>query len=97
MIVYLDGDYSALPGEMARLLAPLQADQADLVLGSWVAWRHWRSAPATPPARGQCGFAMLVRLFYGAQLTDAGPSRAIRSDLLRQLALQEEPLAGLRK
>ena len=31
VLVYLDGDYSSLPAEMPRLLAPLAAGEADLV------------------------------------------------------------------
>ena len=36
ILVYLDGDGSFLPAEMARLIEPLRADFADLVLGSRV-------------------------------------------------------------
>src|SRR5438128_214667 len=35
-LVFMDGDLSFAPDEMSRLLAPLQAGAADLVLGSRV-------------------------------------------------------------
>ena len=58
ILVYLDGDGSFLPAEMARLIEPVRADAADLVLGSRVlgtsrpAPCRRTSAPATgwPPA-----------------------------------------------
>src|SRR5439155_13102205 len=37
VVVFLDGDYSDRPAEMPRLVAPLRAGQADLVIGSRLA------------------------------------------------------------
>lgn len=89
LIVYLDGDYSALPAEMPRLLAPLKTGSADLVLGSRVLGQI--ASGAMPPHQrlGNRLFAALVRLLYGVRVTDAGPYRAIRADLLRKLDMQE--------
>jgi glycosyltransferase involved in cell wall biosynthesis len=88
-IVYLDGDYSALPTEMARLIAPLQADRADLVLGSRVLGQIASGAMPAHQRVGNRVFATLVRLIYGVRLTDAGPYRAIRATLLREINMQE--------
>ncbi len=89
VLVYLDGDYSALPAEMPRLLAPLQAGKADLVLGSRVLGQMTSGAMPSHQRVGNQVFAMLVRLLYGVRVTDAGPYRAIRAALLREINMQE--------
>ena len=61
ILVYLDGDGSFLPAEMARLIEPLRAGAADLVLGSrcWGTSRPARcrrtSVSATGWPRAWCG------------------------------------------
>jgi glycosyltransferase involved in cell wall biosynthesis len=89
VIVYLDGDYSALPTELPRLLTPLQAGRADLVLGSRVLGQIASGAMPSHQRVGNQVFATLVRLLYSVRLTDAGPYRAIRATLLHELNLQE--------
>ena len=88
-LVFIDGDFSFAPDEMPRLLAPLQAGLADLVLGS-------RSlggiAPGSmpPPQRfGNWLVARLMRWQYRLPVTDLGPYRAIRRDLLATLDMRE--------
>lgn len=88
-IVYLDGDYSSLPAEMPRLLEPLAAGTADLVLGSRALGEI--SAGAMPPHQrwGNALSSRLITLLYGVRVTDLGPYRAVRSDLLRALGMRE--------
>ena len=38
---------------------------------------------------GNCLAASLIRLLYGLEITDLGPFRAARADVLRALALKE--------
>ena len=47
VVVFLDGDYSDRPAEMPRLLAPLRAGVADLVVGSRLAGTRRPGAMAT--------------------------------------------------
>ena len=89
ILVYLDGDGSFLPAEMPRLIEPLRADFADLVLGSRVLGHI--AAGAMPPHQrfGNWLAATLMRGLYRVQVTDLGPYRAIHRDLLGELEMCE--------
>ncbi|MFZ0285512.1 MAG: glycosyltransferase family 2 protein [Terriglobales bacterium] len=89
VVVFLDGDYSDRPSELPILLAPIVEGRADIVLGSRLQGR--RSAGALPwhQVLGNRLAAGLVRLLYGVKITDLGPFRAGRADVLRALALEE--------
>lgn len=93
IVVFLDGDYSDRPSELPVLLAPIIENRADIVLGSRL--QKQRSAGALPwhQAFGNRLAAALIRLFYGLKITDLGPFRAGRADVLRALGL-EEPTYG---
>ena len=89
VVVFLDGDYSDRPAELPILLAPILQGRADITLGSRLQDR--RSAAALPwhQVLGNRLAASLIRLLYGLQISDLGPFRAARADVLRALALQE--------
>lgn len=89
VLVFLDADGSFDPAEVPELLAPIEAGQAELVLGSRT--KGGMEPGAMPPhARfGNWLVAGLMRLLYGLHVTDLGPFRAIRADLLDRLAMQE--------
>ncbi|MBZ5655407.1 MAG: glycosyltransferase family 2 protein [Acidobacteriia bacterium] len=97
VVVFLDGDYSDRPSELPLLLAPIiggPADgpvegRADIVLGSRLQGR--RSAGALPwhQVFGNRLAAGLIRLLYGVEISDLGPFRAGRAEVLRALALEE--------
>src|ERR1700757_1430413 len=89
VVVFLDGDYSDRPSELPILLAPIIEGRADITLGSRLQGR--RSAGALPwhQALGNRLAAGLIRLLYGVEITDLGPFRAARADVLRALALEE--------
>jgi len=89
VLVYMDGDFSSLPSEITRLLDPIQRNEADLVLGSR-ALGHIASGAMLPHQRfGNWLSARLMSRLYRVNVTDLGPFRAIRSDLLRDLNMQE--------
>ena len=89
VVVFLDGDYSDRPSELSILLAPITEGLADITLGSRL--RERRSFEALPwhQVFGNRLAASLIRLLYGLQITDLGPFRAGRADVLRALALEE--------
>ena len=93
VVVFLDGDYSDRPSELPILLAPIMEGRADVTLGSRL--QNQRSAAALPwhQVFGNRLAASLIRLLYGVEITDLGPFRAGRADVLRALAL-EEPTYG---
>jgi hypothetical protein len=89
ILVFLDGDYSFAPSDLPSLLAPIDENRADLVLGSR-ALGH--IAPGAMPPHQRFGNQMVSRLMnilYGLSITDLGPYRAIRRSLLVQLDMQE--------
>lgn len=86
--VFMDGDGSFDPAEMPSLLQPILTDEADLVLGT----RAARIAPGSMPPHQLFGnrlVSALMRLLYGLEVTDLGPYRAIRRDLLLTLDMCE--------
>lgn len=87
VLVFMDGDGSFDPGELRSLLGPLLQDQADLVLGS----RMRREGIVMPSHQrfGNLLFAWLLRQRFGLKLTDLGPYRAIRRELLLALDMRE--------
>lgn len=89
VVVFLDGDYSDRPSELPILLAPIIDGRADITLGSRLHDR--RSAAALPwhQVFGNRLAARLIRMLYGLEITDLGPFRAARADVLRALALEE--------
>jgi len=93
IVVFLDGDYSDRPSELPILLAPIIEGRADIVLGSRL--QKQRAAGALPwhQVFGNRLAAGMIRVLYGLQITDLGPFRAGRADVLRALAL-EEPTYG---
>lgn len=89
LVVFLDGDYSFLPAELPVVLSPVLDGRADLCLGSrWLG----RIAPGAMPPQQRFGNWLTARLMnwlYGLHLTDIGPYRVIRADLLAALEMQE--------
>jgi len=89
VVVFLDGDYSDRPSELPILLAPILEGRADITLSSRL--HEPRSAGALPwhQVFGNRLAAKLIRLFYGLKISDLGPFRAGRAEVLRALALEE--------
>jgi glycosyltransferase involved in cell wall biosynthesis len=83
--VFLDADGSQRPEEIPLVLNPILAGRADLVLGARrLAGRHPRHAAA-----GTRLVARYVAWRWRVPITDFGPLRAIRADLLRRLDMRE--------
>jgi glycosyltransferase involved in cell wall biosynthesis len=89
IVVFLDGDYSDRPSELPILLEPIIKRDADITLGSRLREQRIRAALPWHQAFGNRLAAGLIRLLYGLAITDLGPFRAGRADVLRALALEE--------
>lgn len=89
VVVFLDGDYSDRPSELPTLLAPITEGRADITLGSRLHRRNSTGALPWHQAFGNRLAASLIRLLYGLKISDLGPFRAGRADVLRALALEE--------
>jgi glycosyltransferase involved in cell wall biosynthesis len=89
IVVFLDGDYSDRPAELPRLLEPIVQKQADVVLGSRLGERRQPGAVPWHAVLGNRVAAALVNRLYGLSVTDLGPFRAARHQVLAQLDLAE--------
>jgi hypothetical protein len=93
IVVFLDGDYSDHPEEMARLVEPIAAGRADMVIGSRVLGRRaGRVGPgALMPVAvfGNWLSTRLVKWGWGFAYTDLGPFRAIRHASLLALEMRD--------
>jgi glycosyltransferase involved in cell wall biosynthesis len=93
VVVFLDGDYSDRPSELPILLAPIidgpAEGRADITLGSRLHGPRSAGALAWHQAFGNRLAASLIKVLYGLKISDLGPFRAGRADVLRALALEE--------
>jgi glycosyltransferase involved in cell wall biosynthesis len=89
VVVFLDGDYSDRPSELPIVLAPIIEGRADIALGSRFFGKSNRGALPWHQSFGNRLAASLIRLLYGVRVSDLGPFRAGRADVLRALALEE--------
>ncbi len=89
VVVFLDGDYSDRPSELPILLGPIINGRADITIGSRLAASSKSGALPWHQSLGNRLAAGLIRHWYGVKITDLGPFRAARADVLRALALEE--------
>ena len=89
VLVFMDGDYSFSPTDLPLLLSPILEGRADMVLGSREL--SIKTSHAMPPHQrfGNWLASRLMNALYGLSITDLGPYRAIRSQLLNKLDMQE--------
>jgi glycosyltransferase involved in cell wall biosynthesis len=88
ILAFLDGDYADPPGELPRILAPLEQGHADLVLGC----RDLRHFPGALPLHARLGNALvcsIINLLLSAKLSDLPSYKAIRAEALKQLRMRE--------
>ena len=89
ILVYMDGDGSDYITDLARLVSPIQNNQADFVIGSRT--RGTREPGSMLPSQIFAGrfVGILLRLLGKGRYTDMGPFRAIRRTSLVQLQMSE--------
>ena len=90
VIVFLDGDYSDYPEEMADLVRPIAEEGCDMVIGSRMLGHR---APGSMPIQSLIGNILVPRIvqcLYGHRYTDLGPFRAIRYDSLLDLEMADK-------
>lgn len=89
VVVFLDGDFSDLPEEMERLVDPIVAGRADLVIGSRVTGPSEAGALSAQQRFGNWLACRLMRWFWDARYTDLGPFRAIGRAALERLDMRD--------
>jgi glycosyltransferase involved in cell wall biosynthesis len=83
--VFIDADGSQRPEEIPQVIAPILAGRADLVLGARVLDEHH-------PLHAAAGTRLIARFVawrWRVPITDFGPLRAIRVDLLPRLRMRD--------
>jgi glycosyltransferase involved in cell wall biosynthesis len=89
VIVFLDGDHSDDPRQLDAIASPVVQDRADLAIGSRIGGLIEKGAM---PLHGQLGNRLIVwllRLLYGLRISDIGSFRAIRTDALFDLKMEQ--------
>jgi glycosyltransferase involved in cell wall biosynthesis len=89
VVVFIDADFSDHPEELPRLVAPILAGEADLVIGSRVLGNREPGALLPQARAGNLVACLLIRLLYRHRFTDLGPFRAIRWDALERLGMAD--------
>lgn len=89
IVVFLDGDYSDYPEEMARIVAPIVQDTADLVIGSRMMGGGGKDVLLPQAYFGTKLAVRLIDILYHHRYTDLGPFRAIRFSALKQLDMRD--------
>ena len=89
IIVFLDGDYSDYPQEMARLEDPIAFGASELVIGSRVTGIREAGALLPQQRWGNWLATALIRMIWRGRYTDLGPFRAIDAQCLAALTMTD--------
>lgn len=89
IVVFLDGDRSDHPQHLPELVAPIIANQADMVLGSRTLGKAESGSLTFTQRFGNWLSTSLMWLFWGLRYTDLGPFRAITWSKLQLLQMQD--------
>ncbi len=89
VIVLLDGDAADDPDDLSRILSPLLAGEADLVVGSRTLGSREPGSMTPQQVLGNRLATFLMRNIYGVKVSDLGSFRAIRREDLLALDMQE--------
>ena len=88
VVLFTDGDHSFNAQQALRLLDAI-ADGADLAIGARPLGVIEPGALSAPQRMGNRLAGWLVRLLWGARVTDLGPYRAIRAAALARLHMRD--------
>ena len=90
IIVFLDGDYSDYPEELLKIIAPIQNENIDFVIGARVASLREKHSMTPQQVFGNWLATTLMKYFFRAKFTDLGPFRAIKYDKLLALKMEDK-------
>jgi len=89
IIVFLDGDHSDDPRHLLKVAGPVIQGRADLVVGSRL---EGGLEKGSMPWHGRLGnrlIVLLLRLLYQVNITDLGSFRAIKTETLLDIHMEE--------
>lgn len=87
-VVVMDGDHSTVADDLERLLAPIRANEADLVVGERITLGD-AGALTLPQRVGNALATALIAARTGRRFRDLGPFRAIRWGALLDLGMTD--------
>ena len=90
IVVFLDGDGSDCPVFMPQLVDPIAAGEFDFVIGSRTRGKREPGSMNFQQIFAGKLAGWLISILYGVRYTDMCPFRAIRRDVLEDLAMTEE-------
>lgn len=90
MVVFLDADYSDYPQELPKVIGPIMAGEADLVIGSRALGKREKGSMTPQQLFGNWLATKLIKWLYGVTYTDLGPFRAIRYKTLLDMDMQDK-------
>ena len=88
-VLFVDGDGSDFPQEWPTLIAALEDNSWDLVVGSRTLRQSARAVLLPHVRFGNWLATRLLALIYGYQFSDLGPFRAMRWDKLSMLGMRD--------
>jgi len=89
IVVFLDGDHSDHPEQLAELIQPIVEEGCDLVIGSRALGDREAGSMTIPQLFGNWLATTLIRRLYGYRFTDLGPFRAVRWSRLLALEMED--------
>ena len=89
IVVFIDGDFSDFPEEIALLIGSIETGEKDFVLGSRMIFPESQLALLPQARYGNRLAIFLIKLFFKYEFTDLGPFRAIRYSSLMFLGMQD--------
>jgi glycosyltransferase involved in cell wall biosynthesis len=90
IVVFLDADFSDFPNEISTVLAPIFAQNMDMVIGSRVLGTAEHGALMPVQKFGNWLSTHLIYLLYSVRFTDLGPFRAIRWQPLLAMQMRDK-------
>ncbi len=90
IIVFLDADYSDDPAQLPNLIQPIIDNKADLVIGSRIKGKSEKGALPNHAKFGNILACYLIKQLFGVSFTDLGPFRAIRTQSLLDLEMEDQ-------
>jgi glycosyltransferase involved in cell wall biosynthesis len=89
IIVFLDGDHSDDPRQLPEVAGPIIQDSADLVVGSRLKGDLEKGAMPWHGRLGNRLIVLLLRLLYRVDITDLGSFRAIKTETLLNIRMEQ--------
>lgn len=90
VIVFMDGDFSDFPEQLPELIAPIEKEGMDMVIGSRAIGQREKGAMMPQQIFGNKLATTMIKWFYGVEFTDLGPFRSITLDALKRIEMKDQ-------